>query len=149
MKSRIIITVISIVILIGIIMTFSSLSDNKEEPKFVQYDTDASDSTHYSFNETIKVGKSNFIINGYELIEIDNLRNYILTAEIDKNSYEILQSQYTFMLASEDNLWKKSSCSYEDNTIRIVEIERNPITPNQFVVIDNSTFKIISTVNID
>ena len=57
MKSRIIITVISIVILIGIIMTFSSLSDNKEELKFVQYDTEASDSTNYSFNETIKVGK--------------------------------------------------------------------------------------------
>lgn len=136
---------ILLVLFIGTPLFFS----NYDTPKYVQYDMDASDSNHYKLNEEVKFNDVTFKILGYELKESDGLKYFHLNLDIDSLNYSTLQSSYTFMLAVDDNLLKKSNCSYENNSVIVVELEPNKTNnPNQIVIIDNGSFKILATINI-
>lgn len=149
MKKKLLISslcVLMLFVIFGLLDNFSN-----DSPKFVQYDTSAEDSPHYKIGEKINVGKSSFVINGYNLSDDENgLKNYKLTMEIDETDYKNLESKYTFMLAYDDELIIKTNCSYEDNTIIVVEIEKSSIdNPNQIVIIDNEEFEILATINLN
>lgn len=147
MKKKLLISSICVLMLIVIL----GLVNKNNSGKFVQYDTNAEDSPHYKVGEKVKIGKSSFMINDYNLSYDENgLKNYELKMEIDEIDYKYLESGYTFMLAYNDELIEKTNCSYEDNTVNVVEIEKSSIdNPNQIVIIDNKEFEIIATININ
>lgn len=149
MKKKILIIPLCVLMLLMIFVILNKSS--KDSSKLVVYDTNAEDSPHYEIGEKIKVGKSNFVINDYKLSYDENdLINYKLVMDIDKINYENLANKYTFMLANNDELITKTNCSYEDNTINVVEIEKSSIdNPNQIVILDNKEFEILATINLN
>lgn len=150
MKKKLTVIIICLLALFALFIYLTPFLKNDDTPKYVQYDMDASDSNHYKVGEIINVDDASFKMHGFELINSEELRKYQLDLDISSSDYEILQSNYTFMLAKDNNLWKKSNCIYEGDSITVVEIERNPTdTPNQIVIIDNKSFKILSTIDFE
>lgn len=149
MKNKLIVCLMCIVALVAIFAIASSLPNDK--PRIVQYDTNAADSPHYTIGDKIKVGKADFIIIGYDLSKDENnLKIYNLELEINDEDYRILENGYTFMLADHDTLIKKTNCSYENNTIKVVEIKKSSVeNPNQIVIIENESFEILATVSLN
>lgn len=150
MKKKLIISFLCVLVLFVIFLLFSHFLRN-DSSKMIQYDMDAKDSPHFKLGEKIKIGESDFIINGFDLSKNENnLKNYELKMMINQKDYENLENGYTFMLANNDTLIKKTNCIYEKNTINVVEVEKSTFkNPNQIVVIDNKNFKIVATLDLN
>lgn len=145
MRGKVLVSVLCLIVLYISFSSFPNASDG--EKKYVTYDLDASDSQCYTLGELIRFQGLSFKVSGVERYTVNDLREYSICLEIDDNSFNKLQSGYTFMFANDNVVWKRSSCSY-DTGLTVVEIEKNPCEPNRIVLMDNSSLNILISIDL-
>lgn len=147
---RLVVIVGFIVALVGVVYGASLFLKNDNEVKIVSYDMDASDSKHYNLGDSVVVDDIEFDYFGYSLQYDQELKNYYLDLKIDQDNFVALESAYTFMLAKDDVLLRDTNCVYKNGKIVVCEIKKiEEEHPNQFVIINNKTFKILTTIEMD
>lgn len=119
---------------------------SSDDPKYVDYDVDASDSQHYKLKETVKVGKTTFVVTDYE--EITENKEWKVNLKIADKAIQLLQDKYSFKFANNDVVIIRAGTEYRGSSVIVVNLLDENITFNQFVVIDNESSKILATINL-